>query len=372
MLRVLRSQLVPQTHVHGLYFVAATTNGSHQSTGCRRFSNGQSFVNKNTHGSWKNSPQRNPKKTISEKFNKLVLTSLKRWPFLKNYYEQMLKGFNRQVSDFKTGRSVSKKRKLQPNYKTTYQEHKAVFDVKGSLLKTSFLLPLFLLPMGIVIVFIPVALFPQHLLPHCYWSKKQRKIFFTDMHMNRKIHHGIVLHHLNFIKDNHPSAAFQRALTDLLTLVNDSTKVPTNDDLRKFREWCSSIENPLSLDGLPPVLLHSFCHINFLWKYFPSPWLRYYLHHRVKLILEFDEKLRRENLVYDLSDDELQEATFLRGLDSANLSTEANRYWLKNWLRHTSIFASNAVDPSYILHAMVFQSHNYSDLRHQRRVFDQT
>lgn len=309
------------------------------------------------------------KSIISDKFNNIILSSLERWPFLRNYYHQMLQGFKRQVEDFKTWRSVSRRIRSQPGYKTTYHEHKAVFDTKGSLLKTSFLLPLFLLPMGIVIVFIPVALFPQHLLPHCYWNKNQRKNFFTNMHTNRKIHYGIVLHHLNYIKNNHPSSAFQRALGEILTMVNDSSKIPSNDDLSKFREWCTGFDNPVSLDGLPPLLLHSLCHINFLWKYFPSQWLRYYLHQRVKLILEFDEKLRRENLINDISEDELQEATFLRGLDSANLSIEANRYWLKNWLRHTSIFQSNEVDPSYILHAMVFQSNNYNDLRYQRKVF---
>lgn len=59
------------------------------------------------------------------------------------------------------------------------------------------------------------------------------------------------------------------------------------------------------------MLQSSLCQINFLWHYFPPAWLAYFLNKRALLIMEFDERLRKENLVYDLTENELHDVWLL-------------------------------------------------------------
>lgn len=305
--------------------------------------------------------------SFTDKLDRVTLSMLKRWPFLHDYYLQMARGFRRHGTDIKTWWRVRSKLSANPNYQTTYQEHKAVFDTKSNLTKTTVLLPLFLLPMGMVIIIIPVMVFPQYLLPRYYWNDSQRQKYFTVMHQRRTFQHAMVLHHLTYLKNKHESSTFREILKPLLQTMNNSD-MPSNKDLLRLRDYCRGIGNPLDIPLLPPLLLSSLCQINFLWNYFPPSWLAYLLNQRAILIMQFDEKLRRESFVYDLTEHELHDATFMRGLDCTALSKEANQYWLKNWITLTK--NCTAADTAFVIHAAILLSRNYNETKFRRRIFD--
>lgn len=304
--------------------------------------------------------------SILDKAEEMLNSALKSLPFMHTFYQQIVKGFKYQKEEYKIWRRVSKEKGKNPNYVTSYREQKSIFNIKASLLKSAALIPVFMLPMGFFLIFIPVALFPQYLLPRCYWTDKQRKEFLTRMRSSRIHHNGTVIHHLTYLQNNHTSTAFQRTLESLIDMVNGQ-KVPQNDDMLKLRQYCRNAANPLHIEDMPPLLLFSFCAMNFIWQYQPPSQMTRCLRRRVHLVLELDHKLREENLIYQLTDHELQDATFLRGLNTGELSKAANQYWLQNWVNHTRL--CDDLDVSYILHAMVLQSYNYTELKYQRKVF---
>ena len=287
-------------------------------------------------------------------------------PEAKVFVDNMSAGAKKTWSDFQVYRFVKKRVKVNPGASVTYNEEMKMYLLKRDLIKIAPLIPFCFVPFGFLLLTIPIYLFPR-LLPHAFWNDQQRKLFYNQAHQGRLPHYKIVLHHMNYHKENHADTSFTDLLDRICTVIN-ANHIPSNALLLQLKPICTFSTSPLNLEVRKvAVLLKSFSAITLGFSLLPETWLCNQLEAYGKLIIRLDQKLRSDHLLQKLSEKEIEIATLMRGLDCANLSMEANIYWLRNWLELTS--NCNPNDYWFALHAMVLLSFNYSQVKFQRRVF---
>lgn len=272
------------------------------------------------------------------------------------------------LSYIKTYYYVSQRLKVNPNAAVSYDEAMKMYMIKKDAIKVAPLAPLCLVPFGFVILVLPAYLFPRLILPHAFWTDVQRQTFYKQYHKRRMQPYNIILHHMNYHKEISPDSTFRHALENISNVIQ-AKNIPSNHMLLKLKPFCSQIENPMNIETRQVfLLLQSFSRVILANSILPPSYLSSQLRNYGLLILQLDEKLRSENLLRHLSTKEIETATLMRGLDSCNLSSAANVYWLKNWLELTKMCKAN--DYWFALHAMVLLSINYTEVKFQRKAFD--
>ena len=289
-------------------------------------------------------------------------------PPARQFTEDLAKGAKENWSDVKTYWFVRKRLKVNPNASVSYFEEMKIFMLKREAVKIIPLIPFFVFPFGFITLFFPIYFFPRYVLPHTFWTDIQRKKFHSQMHQERLPHYNIVLHHLNYHRENTSNPDVSHLLNEIFTIMN-ANDIPSNALMLRFRSVCNSNSSPFNLEVRNVgILLRSFSRISL---YYPIPLptrvLCSQLQSYGKTIIGLDQKLRNGNALQKLSAKDVEIAALLRGVNSANLTTEANIYWLRNWLKLTKSCNSN--DYWFVLHAMVLLSSNYNQLKFQRGVF---
>ena len=290
-------------------------------------------------------------------------------PRAKEYVENLARGAQANWSDIRTYWFVRKRLKVNPSAPVTYHEEMRIFLFKRDAFKIIPLIPFFLVPFGFITLFIPIYFFPRHVLPHTFWTAAQRKKFFSQMHLERLPHYSIILHHMNYHRENSSDSNMTYLLNDIFAIVH-ANNIPSNSLLLQFKPFCKSSSSPFNLHNLKVgVLLRSFSRVSLSQTFLlPAAALCSQLQAYGESIIKLDQKLRSSNSLQRLSARDIEIAALLRGVNSANLTTEANMYWLKNWLELTKHCSLN--DVWFVLHAMVLLSYNYNQLKFQRSVFD--
>uniref|UniRef100_H2Z8I9 Letm1 RBD domain-containing protein n=1 Tax=Ciona savignyi TaxID=51511 RepID=H2Z8I9_CIOSA len=287
-------------------------------------------------------------------------------PAAKKYMDNIVAGFKLEWSNIKSYWKISKRKYEHPSSYITYREDMIIYNLNRDGIKVAPLLPIFMMPMGLFIIFFPVYFFPRHVLPQTFWTSSQRYKFLSSLHRDRVHQYSVIIHHMNYHKLNSDSTT-QYGLEGI-SLVLSGGNIPSNNDLlTKMRPLFKQPDSPFDVDKMVYVLLRAFCHTIMVSPYQPASWIRYRLRKNASLVLRLDHKLRRERILHNLSNKEISEAAMMRGIDGAQLSREAQIYWLQNWLQLTP--GCDDGDVWFILHAMVLLSYNYSELKYQRRVF---
>ena len=288
-------------------------------------------------------------------------------PDAKKYLDSFYKGIRITVRDVQTYHFVKKRLKVNPAASVSYTEEMRMLMLKRDAWKVVPIIPFCIVPFGFIMLFFPIYFFPRYVLPQAYWSESQRNRFYRQFHQERLRHYEIIIHHLNFHRKNSSKLSDARLLSEICSAIQ-SNNVPSNGLLMQLRPLCNSFQHPLNLEERKDaVLLRSFSKVVLVSPFMPTMMLCSHLQSYVNLIVKLDQKLRSSNVLDKLSDEELQLATLLRGLDCANLSREANLYWLKNWIELTS--SCDSSDTWFIMHAMVLLSLNYNQIKFQRRAF---
>jgi len=326
----------------------------------------ESFVNKCYHSS---RPKPNDvkgwlNKTTERAYGWMDVVS----PTARQFAENLAKGAKANWLDVKTYWFVRKRLKVNPSATVNYSEEMKIFLLKREAVKIFPLIPFFMVPFGFITLFVPIYFFPRYVLPHTYWTDMQRKKFHSQMHQERLPHYNIILNHMNYHRENSSDSSFTHVLDDIFTIIN-ANNIPSNTLMLQFRSLCNDTSSPFNLEVLKiGVLLRSFSRISMAYPFpLPASFLCNQLETYGKTIIRLDKKMRHENTLQKLSAKDIEIAALLRGANSANLTVEANIYWLRNWLELTKSCNSN--DYWFVLHAMVLLSYNYNQLKFQRGVF---
>ena len=288
-------------------------------------------------------------------------------PSAKHYLNIFTNGAVTTWSDIKTYRHVANRLKVNPSASVSYSEAMKIHMIKRDAIKAAPLLPFCLIPFGFVMLVIPAYLFPRYVLPHAFWSDSQRQNFYMQFHQGRLKSYDIILHHMNYHKQNTTNMDFRHVLENLCSTIQ-SKNIPSNHLLLQLKPFCNYAQSPLNLEiKNVNILLRSFSRVILANSILPSTWLFNQLKSYGVLIINLDKKIRFENLISKLSIENIETANLMRGLNSANLSYAANIYWLKNWVELTKLCNEN--DYWFVLHAMILLSMNYTEIKFQRKVF---
>lgn len=307
-----------------------------------------------------------PRKNIENLKNKLDET----------YKKYTSKSFQRIVTQLKTGVSAEYNNakvywRLRDRSKAgtlskfaNYQEIMSVVDFKRDGIKSMFVLFIAVAPMGFWFLWIPIVLFPRRLFPRSFWSMTQKKNFYKENYADRSQHVNVISHHFNYHKTNWELDDNAKALITRTSNGLRDQGVITNKELLRLKPLFRNF--PFDLDLFDSLLLKSFCKIFEINSIGPETILARRLRSMATDVLAMDYNLRRKNL-NTLSAEEVMDANYIRGVNASVLSHEANLYWLKNWVKLTSQCGRD--DASFVLHAMVFHSTNYTQLKYQRSAF---
>lgn len=113
---------------------------------------------------------------------------------------------------------------------------------------------------------------------------------------------------------------------------------------------------PLGIKRMSSHQMRHLCHMLFLTPLLPSFLIGHRLSNHALELLQLDHALSRLG-PDQLSEYELKQACYTRGLNSDRLSVTQCREWLSNWLRLSTQLKESEV--SLLLHSMVFLSANY-------------
>ncbi|NXG06777.1 LTMD1 protein, partial [Sakesphorus luctuosus] len=217
------------------------------------------------------------------------------------------------------------------------------------------------IPIGIIAIppfanFLVIALmyfFPRQLLIRYFWTPKQQVEFQEVYDCIRRASYPAVVQSLALAARSLPEPQPRELLQQLCTQVQGGAR-PHLAQLLAVRSLFS--ESPLVLSRLQVDHVRALSQVLFLTPHLPAIFLRHRLLSHVLEIRHLDRALLRLGLG-QLSEEELQAACYLRGLNSTHLDRAECRAWLEQWLRLSCEL--QASEASLLAHSMVLLSLNY-------------
>lgn len=256
----------------------------------------------------------------------------------------------------------------QQNTKITnqasYEELLALHDFKRDKRLTSLVVLCSCLPGGFVLLSIPILAFPRTMMPWSFWDDEQRKKFYNQYHVERKGSHLAVVNYLESQMTDASTSAPVKEAIDALVDGSGQVKRINNDDLLRLKDYCN--RDPLDLTDTNLNVVQAMCNV---FSVRPSSSIEdssMVLRSKAIDLMNMDIKLKEMDLM-KLSEIQVMTACFIRGLNSATLSHEANLYWLMNWLHLTSCCTKS--DVWFVLYSAVLLSKDFSDVNFQRLDF---
>ena len=219
-------------------------------------------------------------------------------------------------------------------------------------------LPFF--PGGFFLMLVPPLMFPRQLLAESFWSQKQLNKFYLKKYSDKLPHFNKVIQDLYKISDNSFNSHHLKTATCRLLL----NEIPKNFELVFLKEtfenacFLLSKENPINIESVCKILdVNSFGTVEMLDSR---------LRCKACDLIDLDAKLKFMDLS-QLTTDEITQAAYMRGLNAAALSRDANEYWLRNWLSMSGNF--NKEQASYYIYAIILQAVNYNEISYQKNIF---
>ncbi|KAJ0036276.1 hypothetical protein NQD34_004953 [Periophthalmus magnuspinnatus] len=244
----------------------------------------------------------------------------RRFPRFYLLHHTFVEGFKLLFQDANEVRRIkSKLRSERLQYKDLpYREMEKLRQFRRDLIKAIPLVLISIPPFANYLVFVLMYFFPRQLLIPHFWTPQQQVTFRGIYHSMRAQHYPTVLRGLEHHKVK--EEPLQKCLKDL----------------------CAK---------------RQLSHLLFLTPHLPVFVVGRRLNSHALELLYLDRALSRLG-PHQLSETELRQACYLRGLNSDSLNANQCREWLSQWLQVSSTLKESEV--SLLLHNIVFLSTNYS------------
>ncbi|KAJ3586945.1 hypothetical protein NHX12_013336 [Muraenolepis orangiensis] len=267
----------------------------------------------------------------NDKYNNFLK---RRFPRFHQLYNTFTEGFKLLFQDAK---EVSKLNTRLATRQVTwrdlpYRDVEKLRQFRRDLVKATPLVLISIPPFANYLVFVLMYFFPRQILLRHFWTPQQLVEYRGIYHSHRAQHTWAVL---QCIQNNIPQVKdgpLQIRLKDLCTKVQNGVH-PNVADIHGVRGLFSG--PPLGLKRMNVEHMRHICPMLFLTPRLPGILIRRRLYdHAVELLL-LDRALSRLGL-NQLSDAELKQACYVRGLNSDVLSINQCREWLTQWLQVTA------------------------------------
>uniref|UniRef100_H3D4P5 LETM1 domain containing 1 n=1 Tax=Tetraodon nigroviridis TaxID=99883 RepID=H3D4P5_TETNG len=278
-----------------------------------------------------------------------------RFPRFFQLYHTFVEGFKLLFRDAKEVQRIKTKMLADgvPFQDLPYRDMEKLRQVRRDLIKAAPLVLISLPPFANYLVFVLMYFFPrQILIPH-FWNPRQRVEFRGVYHSLRARHHRPVIAGLQQTSHRIEDGPLRGRLLDLCAKVQGGQN-PKASDILAVRGLFS--RPPLSIKGMSAGHMRHISPLLFLTPRLPAFLVARRLNSHALELLQLDRALARLG-PHQLTDSEIREACYLRGISPDGLQVSQCRAWLSQWLQVSSSLRDS--EASLLLHSLVFLSANY-------------
>uniref|UniRef100_A0A3B4BJA7 Letm1 RBD domain-containing protein n=1 Tax=Periophthalmus magnuspinnatus TaxID=409849 RepID=A0A3B4BJA7_9GOBI len=278
----------------------------------------------------------------------------RRFPRFYLLHHTFVEGFKLLFQDANEVRRIkSKLRSERLQYKDLpYREMEKLRQFRRDLIKAIPLVLISIPPFANYLVFVLMYFFPRQLLIPHFWTPQQQVTFRGIYHSMRAQHYPTVLRGLEHHKVK--EEPLQKCLKDLCAKVQSGSTLKVSEVLAVRGLFSGP---PLGIKRMHTEQKRQLSHLLFLTPHLPVFVVGRRLNSHALELLYLDRALSRLG-PHQLSETELRQACYLRGLNSDSLNANQCREWLSQWLQVSSTLKESEV--SLLLHNIVFLSTNYS------------
>ncbi|XP_077435702.1 LETM1 domain-containing protein 1 [Vanacampus margaritifer] len=279
----------------------------------------------------------------------------RRFPRFYLLYHTFVEGFKLLFRDAKDvtrikGKMSSDGVKFQD---LPYREMEKLRQFRKDMLKGVPLVLISIPPFANYLVFFLMYFFPrQVLIPH-FWTPRQQVEFRQLYHSLRARQHRPVLRGLQHASGQMKDSQMRTRLHNLCSQVQNGAK-PNVSEILAVRSLFTG--TPLGMSKLSVEQMRNLSPLLFLTPRLPGFLIGRRLSRHALELLQLDRALGKLG-PHQLSESEVRQACYLRGLNSDRLAVNQCREWLDQWLRVSSSLKDS--DVSLLLHCLVFLSANY-------------
>ncbi|MBN3297673.1 LTMD1 protein, partial [Amia calva] len=267
-------------------------------------------------------------KWANEKYESFLQNNFPRFYLLYHTFMTGAKLLFRDAKEMKRIR-VKMMRQSQSLQQLPYREVEALRQFRRDVIKAAPMVLISIPPFANYLVFILMYLFPRQLLIRHFWTPQQQMEFQQIYHRQRAQHHAGVLRGLTMAVSNITEKPLQRQLLQLCNKIERGAH-PSVSQIHAVRRLF--VGPPLGIKRLKAAHMVSQCCQLFLTPRLPAFLIRHRLWGHASELLQLDRALSKLGL-HQLSDQELRQACYLRGLDSTRLDVDHCKEWLYNWLQ---------------------------------------
>lgn len=234
-----------------------------------------------------------------------------------------------------------------------YREMETLIMFRKDMIKAIPLMLISLPPFAIVVVFALMYLFPRQLLIRHLWTPQQQSEFQRLYHEQRCRRREEILKDLVWIIPQVKEWTLRSHLLNLCSKVQSGAH-PSVNDINAVRGAFS--EHPLGISAMDSGYMRLLCCQLLLTPWLPGFLIRRRLRAKALDLFYLDKAL--DALGHgQLSDEEIEQACYLRGINPSSLSQSQCREWLLQWLQLSTPLKES--ETSLLLHNMVLLSVNY-------------
>ncbi|XP_029911700.1 LETM1 domain-containing protein 1 [Myripristis murdjan] len=241
-----------------------------------------------------------------------------------------------------------------------YRDMEKLRQFRRDIIKAIPLMMISIPPFANYLVFVLMYFFPRQLLIPHFWTPRQTVEYRGVYHTHRAQHHLAVLKGLEYTVGKVKDGRLQSHLKHLCTKVQSGAH-PGVSEIHAVRGLFSG--PPLGLRRMGVTQMRHICPLLFLTPHLPGFLIGSRLRSHALELLMLDHALLRLG-PEQLSDSEIRQACYVRGLNSDSHDIKKCREWLSQWLRMSSSLKESEV--SLLLHSMVLLSANYSNSQNRR------
>ncbi|XP_061591297.1 LETM1 domain-containing protein 1 [Cololabis saira] len=278
----------------------------------------------------------------------------RRFPRFFLLYHTFVEGFKQLFKDATEVRRIKTRMLLGLKYQDLpYRDMEKLRQFRRDLMKALPLVVISIPPFANYLVFVLMYFFPRQLLIPHFWTPKQQVEFRRVYHSLRAQRHWLVLKSLENTSQQVKNGQLQGSLKDLCSKVQNGAN-PKVTEILAVRSLFSG--PPLGIRRMSVDHMRQISPLLFLTPRLPGFLIGRRLNSHALELLQLDRALSRLGL-HQLSDAELRQACYMRGIHSDSLGIDQCRAWLSQWLQVSSSLKASEV--SLLLHCIVFLSANY-------------
>ncbi|XP_039602625.1 LETM1 domain-containing protein 1 [Polypterus senegalus] len=240
-----------------------------------------------------------------------------------------------------------------------YREMELLRQFRRDIIKVAPLVLISIPPFANYFVFVLMYFFPRQVLIRHFWTPKQQTEFANIYHGRRAQVYPLIM---NKLVSSVPAITNSRLQTQMLHLCNkvQGGMHPSVEEIQGVRQLFTG--PPFGMKRLQAEHMRNLSPVLMLTSMLPAMLLQRRLARHSIELLQLDRALWALGL-HQLTDQELRNACYLRGLNATCLNTNDCREWLHHWLQLTVTLKDS--EASLLLHSMVLLSVNYPEGLHR-------